>query len=453
MSFALTDTGNAERFAEQHRDKAKYVPAWKTWLIWDGCRWKRDERGAVGLLAKATARSIDEEVRRETDDEQRKRLRAHAAKSESRAGLENMIALARTELAAGPDDFDLSPWLFNVTNGTIDLRTGTLGEHRRDDMITRLVEVAYDGAAACPVFEAFISRVLGANPELVSYVQKSVGYTLTGNVSEQCFFFLHGAGANGKSTLAEALLRLFGQYGKPGAPDLLMARHNDVHAAEQADLEGARFVVCQEIAEGKSWNERTLKHLTGGDRIKARLMHENWRDFAPTHKLWVCANPKPKMREGGLATWRRVRLIPFDVIIPAEERDRDLGTKLVAEMPGILRWAVAGCLLWQREGLTAPRAVAAATDTYREESDHVTTFADDRLVFGPECQANKANLYEAYTLWCKYNREAPLERKELQKRIVARYGVGEKKGTGGARVLCGVGLRQQTNMPALVLGQ
>src|SRR5262249_29603333 len=158
-----------------------------------------------------------------------------------------------------------------------DLRTGALRPHRREDMITRVVDVAFDPSAECTTFDRFLTRILSDKANLISYVQKSIGYSLTGDVREQCFFFLHGEGANGKSTLADALLRLFGPYGKAAAPDLLMARDHDHHPAEQADLEGARLVMCQEIAEGRSWNERTLKHLTGGDKIKARMMHQDWR--------------------------------------------------------------------------------------------------------------------------------------------------------------------------------
>jgi putative DNA primase/helicase len=441
-SFPLTDSGNAERFADQHRDKAQYVGAWKTWLTWDGRRWCSDERCAVDLLAKETARSIDAEVAIETDSDRRKALRQHAQRSESRSGRENMVALARAELAAAPDDFDRDPMLLNVANGTIDLRTGELRPHRREDMITRVIDIPFDRAAACPTFERFLDRAMAGNAALVTFLQKAIGYSLTGSVQEQVFFFCHGEGQNGKSKLAEVLLALLGPYGKAGAPDLLVSREHDQHPAEQADLEGARFVSCQEIEEGRSWNERTLKHLTGGDRIKARLMHQNWREFNPTHKLWVFANPKPKMREGGFATWRRVRLVPFDVIIPEAERDPMLGDKLAAELAGILRWAVEGCRRWQQEGLTAPPAVTNATAEYREQSDHVATFVEERLVIGEGHQAPKASVFEAYTLWCKYNREAPLSREAFSKRLQAR-GVSEKR-TAGRRDWVGVGLADRT---------
>jgi len=410
--------------------------------VWDGRRWEPDARGAVDMLVKATIRAMDVEVL-EADDDHRQRIRAHAQKSESRQGRENMLALARSEVGAAPEDFDRDPWAFNVRNGTVDLRTGEIRAHDPADMITKLVDIEYDATATCPTFEAFLARVLDGRADLISYVRKSIGYSLAGSVEEQCFFFLHGEGANGKSTLAEVLMKLLGPYGKAAAPDLLMAREHDQHPAEQADLQGARLVVCQEIAEGKSWNERTLKHLTGGDRIKARRMHQDWIEFAPTHKLWVCANPKPKMREGGNATWRRVRLIPFDVVIPKAEQDRKLGAKLYAELPGILRWAVEGCLQWQKEGLEAPAEVSAATNEYREESDHVTTFAEDRLALDVEYRISKSDLFEDYTLWCRSNRETALSREALGKRLISR-GLEEGR-TSRERFWTGATLRSRVS--------
>ena len=439
VSYALTDTGNAERFAAQHGDKARYVGAWKTWLVWDGACWRNDDRGTIDILSKETARSLDADVQMSSDDDERKRLRAHATKTESRSGRENMIVLARSELAASPDDFDGDPMLLNVVNGTIDLRTGKLHPHRREDMITRVLEVPYHANAECPVFESFVFSSMARRTDLVSYLRKAIGYSLTGDVREQVFFFLHGEGANGKSTLAEIVMRILGSYAKTAAPDLLMMREQEQHATWIAELQGARFVVCQEIAEGKSWNERTLKQLTGGDSIVANRMHRDPVTFRPTHKLWVCANQRPKMREGGLATWRRVRLIPFSVVIPAEQRDKALGTKLRDEMQGILRWAVQGCLEWQAEGLEAPAEVLEATEAYRDESDHVPTFAADRLVFGKGHQVPKAALYEAYTLWCKHNHESSLPRPEIQRRILAMGGVAESRSKTD-RFLSGVSL-------------
>ncbi len=438
-TYALTDTGNAERFAAQHRDKARYVASWKTWIVWDGSRWRHDDRGMVDLLSKETARSLDAEVQLSADDDERKRIRAHATKTESRSGRENMLVLARAELAASPDEFDTDPMLLNVANGTIDLRTGELHLHTREDMITRVLDVPYDATATCTVFDSFVSTAMADRADLVSYLQKAIGYSLTGDVREQVFFFLHGEGANGKSTLAEIVMRMLGSYAKTAAPDLLMMREQEQHATWTAELQGARFVVCQEIAEGKAWNERTLKQLTGGDSIVANRMHRDPVTFRPSHKLWVCANQKPKMRDGGLATWRRVRLIPFSVTVPAERRDKALGSKLLGEMPGILRWAVQGCLEWQAEGLEAPAEVLDATAAYRDESNHVPTFAADRLSFGQGQTVPKSALYEAYTLWCKHNRESALPRPEIQRRVLAMPGVTEGRNKTD-RFLSGVSL-------------
>jgi putative DNA primase/helicase len=438
-AFKCTDTGNAERFAVQQRDRARYVGAWRQWLIWDGKRWRPDDTCTIDLLAKETARSIDDEVARETDDEERKKLRTHAAKTESRFGRESMVALARAELAISHEELDRDPWLFNVNNGTIDLRTGKLHPHRREDMITRVADITYDASATCPTFVAFITKALKNDPELINYVQKAVGYSLTGNVHEKCFFFMHGPTDTGKTTFGEILLKICGPYAKVTGPDLLMARDQEQHLTWIADLQGARLAICQEVAEGKRWNERLLKHLTGGDAITANRMRKDPFTFDPSHALWIAGNYKPKMQESGDATWNRVRLLPFEVQIPKAEQDKTLKSKMFAELAGILGWAVEGCLKWQREGLTAPAAVMNATSSYREESDHITTFVEDRLVFGDESKVVKAELYEAYTLWCKQNREAPMSRNELQKRLLARDDVTESR--KGQRMLLGIGLR------------
>jgi putative DNA primase/helicase len=446
-TFKLTEMGNAERFAAQHQDKARYVHPWKCWLVWDGKRWEPDARGAVERLAKETVRSIDEDLLREQDDDKKKPLRAWATKSETRSGRDSMIALAQSELSAVPEDFDRDPWLFNVASGTIDLRSGKLQPHRREDMLTRFVDIAYDATAECASWVSFVTKALGGDAELVAYVQKAIGYTLTGSVKEKCFFFMHGPTDTGKTTFGELLLRLLDAYAKVTGPELLMAREQEQHLTWVADLHGARLAICQEIAEGKRWNERLLKQLTGGDALTANRMHKDPFTFAPSHKIWIGGNHKPKVQAGDDATWNRVRLLPFVVQIPKAEQDRELKGRLAAELPGILRWAVEGCLRWQAEGLEAPKAVLAATEEYREQSDHVATFVDDRLTIGEGETAPKAALYEAYTLWCKCNRETPLSREALSKRLQDR-GLSEKKGAQGRRDWIGVSLRG-ASLPAV----
>lgn len=400
--FALTDSGNAERFAAQHRDRARYVPAWKQWLIWDGTRWRPDDQCAIDLLAKETARSMDAEVAREPDEDKRKRLRVHAAKMESRQGRENMIALARSELAAAPEGFDSDPWLFNARNGTIDLRAGELRPHRREDMITKLARVDFDPNANAPRWEAFLSRVMGGNADLVAFLQRVAGYSLAGVTTEHVLIFSFGEGDNGKGVFHNALANVLGEYASKAPRGLLYESRNERHPTEFADLFGARFVLCPEVKEGQRFDEALVKDLVGEDRVKARRVFEDFWEFKPTHTLFVCGNHKPVVKGNDHGIWRRIRLIPWTVRIPEEEKDRTLLSKLAAEAPGILAWAVRGCVEWQAKGLGQPPAVEAATAAYRKESNPLHDFFGARCSFeDPEAKVSRRDLRAAYEVWCR----------------------------------------------------
>lgn len=411
-TFALNDTGNAERFAEQHRGTCRYVAAWKTWMVWDGKRWTESERGEVELLCKATVYSIDRETADIVEDEdgsKRKLLRAWATKSASRQGRESMMALARAELSAAPADFDASPWLLNVDNGTIDLRTGELHPHRREDMITKVAPVAFDPDAAAPQWESFLDRIMASNADLISYLQRFVGYALAGVTSEHVLAFLYGSGANGKSVFCNALTKVLGEYATKAPQGLLYERRNgDAHPTGIASLFGARFVLCPEVKAGQQFDEALVKDLVGEDAIMARRMHEDFWSFTPTHTLFVCGNHKPVVKGSDSGIWRRIRLVPFEVTIPEAERDRHLLAKLEAESAGVLAWAVRGCLEWQRAGLAAPDAVAQATNAYRAESNPLADFFASHCEFDPEAKTPRHSLRAVYESWCREVGAEPL---------------------------------------------
>lgn len=408
MTYALTDSGNAERFAEQHRETALYIGAWKQWLIWDGSRWKRDSRGAVGLLAKETARSIDDEVSEERDDDRRKKLRAHATKSESLAGIKAMIELARAELSADPDDLDRDPWALNVENGTIDLRTGVLREHRREDMFTKVAPVTYSTAAEAPLWYAFLHQVMSGNEGLIRYLQRIVGYALTGVTSEHAMFFSHGDGSNGKSLFHNTIDGVLGDYASKAPRGLLYESKGERHPTELADLFGNRFVLCPEVKQGQRFDDSLIKDLVGEDSLKARRMHQDFWEFTPTHKLFLCGNHKPFVKGTDRGIWRRLRLIPWLVTISREEQDRGLLAKLARERPGILAWAVRGCLEWQRDGLGEPTEVQEATTAYREQQDPVREFLEAKCVFEPDAKVARAVVRTEYESWCKDMGAMPL---------------------------------------------
>jgi putative DNA primase/helicase len=298
-----------------------------------------------------------------------------------------------------PAELDRDPFLLNVLNGTLDLRTGRLHDHDRADRITKLAPVEYDADATCPRWLAFLGRILDGNADLMTYLQRVVGYALTGDVGEQCLFFLYGTGANGKTTYLTAIKDMLGDYGNQSPAELLIAKTHESHPTERADLCGKRFVCTIETDQGKRMAESLLKQLTGGDSIKARRLYQDLFEFKPTWKLFLAANHKPVVRGTDHAIWRRIKLIPFTVTISEAEKDKDLPAKLTAEWPGILAWAVRGCLDWQKYGLGEPDEVRAATDAYRAEQDTIAGFISECLFVHPSAKAKASTLFEEYVKW------------------------------------------------------
>jgi P4 family phage/plasmid primase-like protien len=421
--FPLTDIGNAERFVAHHGTDVRYCHEWKKWLVWDGARWALDRRAQVDLRATQTVRAIGAEAAHAKGKKKRDALRSHARDSESASSLGAMVKVARV-LPGVPvvaDELDVDPWRLNCRNGTIDLRTGVLHAHHRADHITKLAPVAYDAAAECPLWRKFLSDIMGRNDDLVGFLQRAVGYSLTGSVDEQVLFFLHGSGSNGKSTFLRTLLELVGDYGIQTAPDILIAKNQEGHPTEVADLFGCRLAVCQELEAGRPFAEAKVKQLTGGDIIRARRMREDFWSFKPTQKFFLAANHKPTIRGTDLAIWRRIRLIPFTVTIDGDKKDPLLLEKLRAERPGIVRWAVEGCLEWQRlGGLRAPKEVLDATTLYRQEQDVFGEFIEDRFDVAPHFAVQTRDLLRDYRVWCELNGHREMSPKALGAQLTAR---------------------------------
>jgi putative DNA primase/helicase len=394
-----------------------------------------DDRGAIVRLAKDAARAIFEEAKEVPDEAAAKRLGKWAGDSLSESKLRAMISLAQSEPGVPilPEEMDTSKDLLNVLNGTIDLRTGELREHRREDLITKLAPVEYRPDAKAPTWARTLERVLPA-PEVRAFFKRLCGYALTGSVSEQVLPVLYGTGANGKSTVLNALLAVLGDYGMQAAPDLLVAKKGS-HPTELADLFGMRFVASIEVEDGSRLAESLVKQLTGGDRVKARRMRQDFWEFEPTHKVLMACNHKPQVRGTDNAIWRRIRLVPFTETIPHAEQDGNLPNKLRAEAAGILAWAVEGCLEWRREGLQAPEEVRQATGAYRAEMDVLGAFLHECCELGAGHNEAAKDLYAAYSRWCEEGGERPETKRKFGSRLTERGGFERYRGgsDGGHR--------------------
>jgi putative DNA primase/helicase len=321
----------------------------------------------------------------------------------------------------------------------LDLRSLTLREARREYLITRLVPISYDPAATCPTWLAFLEQIMGGDQALITFVQKSVGYSLTGDTREQVIFLLYGSGANGKSTFLNILLKLLGEYGRSTRTETLLAKRYEGIPNDIARLASARVVTAVESEGGRRLAEALVKQLTGGDAICARFLHREYFEFSATFKVWIACNHKPVIRGTDHAIWRRIRLVPFTVTIPDQAQDKTLTDKPSAEMPGILNWALEGCRLWQQEGLMSPHAVSRATNAYREEMDALGAFLRECCVQEGGASETAAQLYGEYTEWCKQSSEKAITKTAFGLALKER-GLTAKV-SGGARRWFGVRLR------------
>jgi putative DNA primase/helicase len=439
MTYMRTDYGNAERLVAQHGRDLRYCHPFKRWYCWDGNRWRADDSGGPVRAAKLTVRSIYSEASDLEDGAERKSTSAWAKESESNSRIRAMLSLAASEadVVVLPDELDWDPWALNCTNGTLDLRTGKLGRHDRGDLITHLCPVAYDPAASAPTWHKFLQRVFDDDAELIEFLQRAVGYSLTGMTGEECLFVPYGTGANGKSKFLGALHTLLAGYAKQVPRDTLMAKRAGGIPNDLAALAGVRFATAIETGQRRHLDEEIVKQLTGGELVPARFLHGEFFEFKPVVKIWLATNHRPQITGTDDGIWRRIRLVPFNVTIPEDERDQRLAAKLEAELPGILAWAVEGCLAWQREGLKPPAAVTAATDAYRREEDVLGEFLDQRCVISGPAYAYAKELHDAYA---EFTGDRRMTQKAFGALLRDRGFDTARMGHGGRRAWVGVGL-------------
>jgi putative DNA primase/helicase len=427
----LTDVGNARRLVRLHRDKIRHVSG-IGWYVWDGIRWRLDDTLEIYRLAKETVQAMLEDSAKVVDDAQRRALAKHALASESAVRLRAMVDMAASEpgIAIRAEELDADSWLLNVKNGIIDLRDGTLHPHDPAKLLTKLAPVNYDPAATCPRFDQFLTEIFGVGNELPQYVARLFGMCLTGDTREQILPILWGEGQNGKSTLVGVIMHIMGDYAGLAAESLLMVGRHEEHPCGLADMQGKRIVVASETESAGRLKMQLIKRLTGDETIKARRMRENYYEFPRTHKTILQTNNKPRINENSKAVWRRVKLIPFNVIIPDDKKDPELLRKLKAEASGILNCLIGGCLDWQRHGLGEPPEVMQATDAYREESDPLREFLEERCVETPGAWTATGELYTAYTRWCEASGERPVRKNQFGEAMVRSGFEAERRNAG-----------------------
>ena len=409
-----TDLGNCYRLVRRHGENIRFVSTWKKWLVWTGTYWQIDNSGAIPRLAKDTVLQIPkegiaeldrlaritEEVERDKIQKKIKEILGWAKNSEADNRLGAMINLTKSELqiALSPEDFDTDPFLLGVKNGVIDLRTGRLIEPRRDQYITKNSRIDYQPGAKAPIWEKFLERIQ-PDPDVREFLQRWCGYCLTGDTSEQCFTIFYGTGNNGKTTLVDTLMHILGTWARQADFKTFVMKDRDAASNDLARLFGTRLVTATESQENTRLDEAVIKSLTGGDRITARYLYSEFFEYIPDFKIILSSNHKPQIRGTDEGIWRRIRLVPFFVTIPDEEKDPHLKKKLFVEAPGILNWMLDGCREWQQIGLGMPAAIQIATGEYRESSDLIGRWISERCVKTPKAEGTIKDLYEDFCSW------------------------------------------------------
>lgn len=399
LRHPLTEVGNSQRLIYAYGSELRYCHHRKSWYMWNGQCWKRDETLQVVGLMKTVAESIISEALAECDDDRRKKIFRWWAQSEKRHVIENSIALARDVVPVTPEEFDADPYKLNVQNGTLNLRTGVLQEHRKADMMSKISPVEYRAEATCPRWKKFLEEIM-PDRETREFVQRAVGYSLTGSNAEHCFFLLWGSGRNGKSTFLKTIQHVLGDYARQADfQSFTETQGSGVQIRNDiARLEGARLVCAVEGKQSGRLAESLVKMLTGGDKIAARMLYQEHREFEAIFKLWLGTNHKPRITGTDIAIWSRVRLIPFTQSFAGKE-DRMLGEKLLKEASGILNWALEGLRQYLADGLGAPKEVVAATSEYQQDSDQIGRFLAARTKKDPDACCRKKAMYAAYKRW------------------------------------------------------
>lgn len=459
--LSLSDLGNARRLVALHGQDLRYCYLNKKWYFWTGKNWRVDDCGEVERRAKRVIAEIYREAADTDNLKRREALGQHALKSEEARRIRAMVSLAQSEpgIPVLPRDFDADYWLLNCDNGTIDLTTGRLLPHSRENLITCMAPVPFDPQAGTIEWEKFlygiqdVRRQPAAADRMVVFLQRALGYAITGTTREQCLFILWGGGANGKSTLLNMVKEVLGNYAMHTPTETLLAkkRGGDI-PTDVARLDGPRLVTASEVDRGRRLAESLVKELTGQDTVSARFLYGEYFDFKPQFKLFLSTNNKPVIRGADNAIWRRIKMIPFNVQFGEGKDlplDPNLEEKLRAEAQGILAWLIQGCLYWQQGGLETPEEVTAAIAEYRAEMDVLAEFLVDCCITGPDKSVASNELYAAYKSWA--DEQGVGERERLGQRgfglALTERGFLRDRSTHGRHVRRGLAILQSLTSP------
>lgn len=446
--YSYDDTGNAERLKDKFGSFIRYNYTAKNWMYYDGKRWKNDDAGKMkGLVDKVIAGLKSEKISDSYegyDNEEIKKFRTrHWKDSRNHSKKENMLKECQHLLPVHNHNFDSDFKLFNTQNGYLNLDTGELLDHDKNKFFTKISNSEYTDKADCPKWEDFLDDIFLGNQELIKFIQRCAGYSLSGHTSEQVLFVLYGNGRNGKSVFLDIMNEVFGNYATNIRPQAIMANKQKSDASpEIAKLDGARFVTTTEPNEGDRFDEGLLKQLTGGDKVTARNLYENEFEFIPQLKLWMATNHKPYVRGTDEGIWRRFVIIPFEKQIPKDKVDKDLTKKLKKELPAIMKWCVDGYLEWKKIGLAEPQSVKEQRDEYRTEMDPIEMFIDECCRRRSETSTIKSStLFQAYDNWAKENHQYRMTNTKFGKEMKKKF---KWKRSNGVQYL-GIELLQEYN--------
>jgi putative DNA primase/helicase len=431
--FRLTELGNAERIAYEYGHVIKYVSD-MGWLIWDGKRWKIDNKKEIERITAKVLRSLY----KSEDEMETKWARMCERRNIRMNSIKDLMPLVPGER----EEFDRHKYLFNVENGIVDLKTGKLQSHDRDLSLTKITNIAFDENAKCPEWMNFLDQIFQGDKELVEYMQRLIGYSLTGEITEQIMVFLIGGGSNGKSTFINTIKDLMGEYGKQAKSDTFIKKKETGANNDIARLVGSRFVSAIESEDGEQLSEAFVKQITGGEPVLARFLRQEYFEFIPEFKVFFTTNHKPVVKGTDEGIWRRIRLIPFNLQLPKEKRDKKLPEKLSLELPGILNWAIEGCLKWQKSGLSDPTSVMKATNDYKEDMDILGPFLFERCYRQEGVRIEAKELYEVYSNWCFKSGEHALPNRKFY-RTLETQGFKRERGAGNKYFIHGITLSER----------